>query len=212
VLPPLARGETHAPPPTGTRVMVEYSQPNTHKAFHVGHLRNLCLGDAIVRLLRADGDTVIAANYLGDVGAHIAKCLWWYLDHLADRTPPADQPRRVARRALRRRQQPARAVGRAAKAGDAAAATALAAAKLRTTEILHKLEARDPELTAVWSETRQWSLDDFAEIYAWCGVTFDRCSTRATSTNPASSSSTSSCRRASSSRARAPSASSTTHY
>jgi arginyl-tRNA synthetase len=89
VLPPLARGDTHAPPPTGTRVMVEYSQPNTHKAFHVGHLRNLCLGDAIVRLLRADGDTVIAANYLGDVGAHIAKCLWWYLDHLSDRTPPA---------------------------------------------------------------------------------------------------------------------------
>ena len=25
-------------------VMVEYSQPNTHKAFHVGHLRNVILG------------------------------------------------------------------------------------------------------------------------------------------------------------------------
>ncbi len=51
---------------------------------------------------------------------------------------------------------------------------ALAAAKARTTELLQKLEARDPELLAVWSETRQWSLDDFAEIYAWCGVRFDR--------------------------------------
>ena len=56
----------------------------------------------------------------------------------------------------------------------AGAAASLAAAKARTTELLLKLEARDPELMAVWSETRQWSLDDFTEIYAWCGVHFDR--------------------------------------
>ena len=36
---------------------------------------------------------VVAANYLGDVGAHIAKCLWWYLDHLTDRTDFADLAR-----------------------------------------------------------------------------------------------------------------------
>src|SRR5688572_16210800 len=91
VLPELAAG---LPEPSITRaekVMVEYSQPNTHKAFHVGHMRNLSLGDALVRLLRADGFEVVAANYLGDVGAHIAKCLWWYLDVLSDeqRKPPA---------------------------------------------------------------------------------------------------------------------------
>ena len=91
VLPPLARAEIPAPPATGTRVMVEYSQPNTHKAFHVGHLRNLCLGDALVRVLRADGDEVVAANYLGDVGAHIAKCLWWYIDVMNQPEPPAER-------------------------------------------------------------------------------------------------------------------------
>lgn len=174
VLSPLARGETHAPAATGTRVMVEYSQPNTHKAFHVGHLRNLCLGDAIVRLLRADGDTVIAANYLGDVGAHIAKCLWWYLDQIADRTPPPTNRGEWLGELYAAASNQLELWEEAAKAGDTSAAAALAAAKLRTTEILHKLEARDPELTAVWSETRQWSLDDFAEIYAWCGVSFDR--------------------------------------
>jgi len=174
VLPPLARGEMPTPAPSGTRVMIEYSQPNTHKAFHVGHLRNLCLGDALVRLLRADGDEVVAANYLGDVGAHIAKCLWWYLDHLADRTPPN------AHRGEWLGEQYAAASNQLelwdeqAKAGDPTAAASLAAAKARTTEILQKLEAREPELLRVWSETRQWSLDDFAEIYAWCGVQFDR--------------------------------------
>ncbi len=174
VLPPLARGETHAPPTTGVRTMIEYSQPNTHKAFHVGHLRNLCLGDALVRLLRADGDDVVAANYLGDVGAHIAKCLWWYLDHLDDRTPPAQHRGEWLGELYAAASNELEVWDESAKAGDGAAAAALAAAKARTTEILQRLEAREPELQAVWSETREWSLADFAEIYAWCGVKFDR--------------------------------------
>jgi arginyl-tRNA synthetase len=184
VLGPLARGQTPTlgsqPEPATVRaperVMVEYSQPNTHKAFHVGHMRNLCLGDAIVRLLRADGCDVVAANYLGDVGAHIAKCLWWYLDVLDDagRMPP-DRARGEWLGELY-----AAASNRladwedAAASGDEAAAAALAVAKARTTEILQKLEARDPALVDVWRRTRQWSLDEFDEIYAWCGVVFDR--------------------------------------
>eukprot|EP01097_Dermamoeba_algensis_P006937 TRINITY_DN432_c0_g1_i1.p1 TRINITY_DN432_c0_g1~~TRINITY_DN432_c0_g1_i1.p1 ORF type:complete len:762 (-),score=171.22 TRINITY_DN432_c0_g1_i1:146-2386(-) len=62
------------------RVMIEYSQPNTHKTFHVGHMRNAALGDSLIRLYEWIGYDVIAANYIGDVGAHIAKCLWYYLN------------------------------------------------------------------------------------------------------------------------------------
>lgn len=174
VLPQLAAADFHAPPATGTRVMVEYSQPNTHKAFHVGHLRNLCLGDALVRLLRADGDDVVAANYLGDVGAHIAKCLWWYLDHLGAPEPPPEHRGEWLGEAYSAASNQLELWDEQAKAGDADAASSLAAAKARTTQILQQLEARDPELLQVWSRTRQWSLDDFAEIYAWLGVEFDR--------------------------------------
>jgi arginyl-tRNA synthetase len=63
------------------KVMIEYSQPNTHKAFHVGHMRNVALGDALVRLYRFAGHEVTAANYIGDEGTHIAKCLWAYGRH-----------------------------------------------------------------------------------------------------------------------------------
>jgi len=59
------------------RVMIEYSQPNTHKAFHVGHMRNCALGDSLVRLNEYMGHPVVAANYFGDEGAHVAKCLWY---------------------------------------------------------------------------------------------------------------------------------------
>ncbi|MBC7428208.1 MAG: arginine--tRNA ligase, partial [Bacteriovorax sp.] len=58
------------------KVMIEFSQPNTHKEFHVGHGRNVCLGDSICRLFTYNGYKVIGANYIGDEGTHIAKCLW----------------------------------------------------------------------------------------------------------------------------------------
>jgi arginyl-tRNA synthetase len=69
---------------TGQKTMIEYSQPNTHKAFHVGHTRNVALGDALVRICDWSGDEVVAANYIGDVGTHIAKCLWQYLEQGAE--------------------------------------------------------------------------------------------------------------------------------
>ncbi len=60
------------------RIMVEYSQPNTHKAFHVGHLRNVCLGHSLALILDFAGFDTITANYLGDIGMHVIKCLWCY--------------------------------------------------------------------------------------------------------------------------------------
>jgi len=59
-----------------TKVMIEYSQPNTHKVFHVGHMRNAALGDSLVRFYEQVGHHVVAVNYFGDEGAHVAKCLW----------------------------------------------------------------------------------------------------------------------------------------
>ena len=64
--------------PIAETVMVEHSQPNTHKAFHVGHLRNLSLGVAVSNILRAAGYEVMDANYIGDIGMHVVKCLWCY--------------------------------------------------------------------------------------------------------------------------------------
>ena len=62
--------------PTGKRIMVEYAQPNTHKDFHVGHLRNASIGQAIANLLEFEGNDVLKATYIGDVGAHVAKAVW----------------------------------------------------------------------------------------------------------------------------------------
>jgi len=75
------------------RVMVEYSQPNTHKAFHIGHLRNVCLGLALSNILKFAGYTVLTANYLGDTGAHVIKCLWGYLKFHKGKEPEVERGR-----------------------------------------------------------------------------------------------------------------------
>lgn len=62
-------------------VMIEYSQPNTHKTFHVGHMRNASLGMSLVKLFEFNKFKVSAVNYIGDVGTHIAKCLWYYYNY-----------------------------------------------------------------------------------------------------------------------------------
>ncbi len=58
------------------RVMIEYSNANTHKEYHVGHLRNICYGDAVNRILAANGYNSIPVSYVNDFGIHVAKTLW----------------------------------------------------------------------------------------------------------------------------------------
>lgn len=60
------------------RIMVEHSNGNTHKEVHVGHLRNLFLGDSLVRILKAAGFSVVNSYYINDTGMHVAKCLGLY--------------------------------------------------------------------------------------------------------------------------------------
>ena len=62
----------------GKRFMIEFSQPNTHKAFHVGHIRGTSLGESLARIREFCGYRVIRTNYSGDTGMHIAKWLWCY--------------------------------------------------------------------------------------------------------------------------------------
>ena len=68
-------------PDVGERVMVEFGNVNTHKSFHVGHIRNAALGDSIARLFDWCGFTTMRAAYLGDEGTHVAKCIWYLRRH-----------------------------------------------------------------------------------------------------------------------------------
>ena len=68
--------------------MVEFSNLNTHKAFHVGHLRSTILGDVVCRILEYAGHKVVRANYYGDMGLHVIKWLWNYQTFHQGEVPP----------------------------------------------------------------------------------------------------------------------------
>lgn len=140
------------------KVMIEFCQANTHKPFHVGHLRNICLGDSLVRLYRFQGNKVIAANYQGDVGMHVAKCLW-AINKFHNKEEPTEHKGEWLGNIY-------------------AEANKLAEEneeyKKEVSDILIKLENNEPELTKLWKKTRQWCLGEFEEYYKQLDVKFDR--------------------------------------
>ncbi|OGG73825.1 arginine--tRNA ligase [Candidatus Kaiserbacteria bacterium RIFCSPLOWO2_01_FULL_54_20] len=60
----------------GKKIMVEYTDPNPFKEFHIGHLMSNAIGESIARLLEFSGAEVKRANYQGDVGPHVAKAIF----------------------------------------------------------------------------------------------------------------------------------------
>lgn len=58
------------------KVMIEYTQPNPFKPFHIGHLMSNAIGESLSRILESSGAKLIRANYQGDVGPHVAKAIW----------------------------------------------------------------------------------------------------------------------------------------
>lgn len=63
-------------PSQDKKVIVEHTSINPNKEAHVGHLRNIALGDAIARILRAAGYMVEVQNYIDDTGRQAAESLF----------------------------------------------------------------------------------------------------------------------------------------
>ncbi len=141
------------------KVMVEFSQANTHKAFHVGHIRGTSLGESLSRILKAAGYSVTKANYQGDTGAHVAKWLWCYKKyHYGEKLPKKDPERWIADIYVE-------SVKRIEEDPDL---------QSEVDEINRQLEDRsDHGLVKLWEKTRQWSLDSLENIYHDLDVTFD---------------------------------------
>lgn len=142
----------------GQRVMVEFSQPNTHKAFHVGHLRSAILGDVLCRILDGAGFDVVRTNYPGDMGLHVIKWLWNYMNYHQGERPERDVTHWMG-------QLYAEASRRLEEHPELEA---------EVRALYARWDQRDPEVVTLWEETRQWSLDGFNALYSLLDIHFDR--------------------------------------
>jgi arginyl-tRNA synthetase len=141
----------------GQKVVIEYSQPNTHKEFHVGHLRNAALGLALVKLYQASGYKVKPVTYPGDIGAHVAKCLWALQKFHAAEKPP-----------LNKGQWLGKIYTEASRFLDEHPEV-----KNEVQQVQQLLESGGEPWVNLWKRTRQWSLTQFKDIYDELGITFD---------------------------------------
>jgi arginyl-tRNA synthetase len=143
----------------GKTVMVEFTDPNPFKLFHIGHLMSNTIGESFARLYEAAGAKVIRANYQGDVGLHVAKAVWGmkFMPHEED---AAEEKIDFLGKAY--------AFGSDAYENRPDAKEAIMA-------INEKIYSRkDPEINKLYDQGRKWSLAYFETVYKRLGTKFDR--------------------------------------
>lgn len=139
----------------GKSIMIEYTQPNPFKPFHIGHLMSNSIGESLVRLYESQSAKVVRANYQGDVGPHVAKAMWGMQKLNAD-------PKSID------------AIGKAYTHGAQAYETDPGAKE--EIDALNKLlyEKSDAGINDLYAIGRKTSLDRFEELYRILGSHFDR--------------------------------------
>lgn len=131
----------------GQKIVVEFTDPNPFKLFHIGHLMSNAIGESISRLYEAMGAKVIRVNYQGDVGLHVAKAVWAL---------------------LKGQKENAYAVGNKAYDENPEA-------KKEIEEINKKIyERSDARVNEVYDKGRKRSLEYFENIYKKLGTKFER--------------------------------------
>jgi len=130
----------------GQKIIIEYTDPNPFKEFHIGHLMSNAIGESLSRLIEFSGAEVKRANYQGDVGVHVAKAIWG------------------------KQQNSSLTWGDAYATGAQAYDT-----HKEEIDALNKTiyEKSDSEVNALYEQGRKETLEGFEKMYALLGTTFD---------------------------------------
>ncbi len=138
------------------KIMIEFSNVNTHKEYHLGHLRNISYGDSVSRVLKAGGKNSISVSYVNDFGIHTAKTIWALSEFYRDEKLPENKGEFLGR-----------VYARATKESKD---NKLAEGIIKG--IMKKIESRKGEEYNLWKKTRKWSIEQFDKIYKELDVEF----------------------------------------
>ncbi|MBI2621022.1 MAG: arginine--tRNA ligase [Candidatus Levybacteria bacterium] len=175
-------------------LILEFGDPNPFKEPHIGHLRNLTLGESLARLFEFSGVKVIRANYQGDVGLHVAKALYGLLQnqksHLRQGSggqakisakggsASGGKNQKLDGRTLEDKVSllaEAYAAGTKAYDEDESAKKEIMSINKKIYSAIASAEANrqnDPEIYSLWQKGRDWSLDYFEILYEKLGIKY----------------------------------------
>ena len=167
-----------AAPPNGKKVVIEFSSPNTNKPLHLGHLRNIFLGDAVANILQAAGYTVCRVNLVNDRGIHICKSMVAYQQFGQGETPTTagiKGDHLVGNYYVKFEQVYREQVATLTKQwGDPARAAQEAPILREAQQMLQKWEQGDRAVRALWHTMNSWVYEGFAITYQQLGIAFDK--------------------------------------
>ena len=166
-------------PPTGKRVMIEFSSPNTNKPLHLGHIRNNLLGWSVSKLLEANGHEVIRVNLVNDRGIHICKSMLAWLRWGNGETPQSSGMKGdhlvgkyyVLFSNELKKETKAIAAERGISEDEA---ERLSQILKEAQAMLVKWESGDKEIRELWAKMNGWVYEGFDKTYERMGISFHR--------------------------------------
>lgn len=162
----------------GSKVVVEYSSPNTNKPLHLGHIRNNVLGFSMARILEATGHEVVKTNIVNDRGIHICKSMLAWQKFGAGETPASSGMKGdhlVGKYYVRFDQAFKEEVQQLIDEGKSKEeAESLAPIMKEVRKMLIDWENNDADTLALWKTMNGWVYDGFDKTYSRLGVDFDK--------------------------------------
>jgi arginyl-tRNA synthetase len=142
-------------PSNGKTVVIDYGAPNIAKPFGIGHLRSTVIGGALKRIYAYTGWKTIGINHLGDWGTQFGKLIAAY------KRWPTDLDEDPIKKLLELYVRFHDEAEKDPTLDDAGR------------EEFRKLEAGDPENTALWQRFRDLSLKEFEKVFLRLGARFE---------------------------------------
>lgn len=139
------------------KISVEFPSPNTNKPLHLGHLRNMAIGESISRILEFSGGKVFRNSLNNDRGIHICKSMAAYEKYSDNKKP--DSVNKKSDHFV----------------GDYY--VLFSEKKIPeeyVQEMLRKWEQGDKKILALWKKMNKWALDGFKETYKKYGIKLDK--------------------------------------
>ena len=162
----------------GREVMVEFASPNTNKPLHLGHLRNIFLGDSVSRIYNAYGYKTHKVQIINDRGIHICKSMVAWKLYADNKTPDSEGikgDKFVGDYYVKFETENQRQVNDLIEKGysseDASKNTAL---MKQAVNLLKLWEDQDPDTIDLWKKMNSWVYDGFDSTHESININFDK--------------------------------------
>ena len=161
----------------GRHVTIGYVGPNANKALHVGHLRNVLIGEALASAFAAAGATVRRHSLIGDIGRRMCEAMAGYLSFHEGRSPldmklAGDQFVELCSRDYARKRAGSPQSSR--EQNDPNAEERTRVGDLADALMTKWLAGAEAELE-LWRRMREWALRGHEDTLARLGVVMDHC-------------------------------------